>query len=52
MLLYEFGFTDFRVNEHLLVKINDVNTVAELLMNGQVSEKMIESIYAAAGQRK
>lgn len=45
MMLHEFGFTDFVVNEHLLEKYKDVNAVADLLMNGQVSDESIRAIY-------
>ena len=36
--LYEFGFTSFVVNKALMQKHNDVNTVAETLMTGALSE--------------
>lgn len=33
-MLYEFGFTDFVVNDYLLKKYKNVDTVADMLMNG------------------
>jgi len=41
MMLYEFGFTDFVVNEHLLKAYKDANVVADMLMNGQVTDESI-----------
>lgn len=49
--LYEFGFTDFLVNQHLLEKYNELNTVANLLMNGQVSDEEVHQIYQMAQAR-
>lgn len=39
--LYEFGFTDFLVNQHLLKKYNNIDVVANMLMSGQVSQEEI-----------
>lgn len=36
--LYEFGFTDFKVNKMLMQKFRDVNIVAEQLLTGALSE--------------
>lgn len=37
--LYEFGFTNFAVNKQLMLKhCGDVNTVANVLMSGALSE--------------
>ena len=52
MMLYEFGFTDYLVNLYLLTKHGDVNAVADLLMNGQVSQDSIKAIYEAAAKQK
>ena len=52
IMLYEFGFTDYLVNLYLLTKHGDVNAVADLLMNGQVSEESIKAIYEAAAKQK
>ena len=52
MRLFEFGFTDFVVNEYLLEKYDNIDTVAEMLMNGQVSIETINSIYAASKQKQ
>ena len=46
MMLLEFGFTDFTVNEHLIKKFDNVDVVADMLMNGQVSHETIQEIYA------
>ena len=51
MSLFEFRFTDFLVNEHLLEKHNDLNTVADMLMSGQVSLETITEIHAKAAAR-
>lgn len=45
-MLFEFGFTDFVVNEYLLEKYNSVDGVADMLMNGQVSDECIKEISA------
>lgn len=52
MRLFEFGFTDFVVNEYLLEKYDNIDTVAEMLMSGQVSIDTINSIYASAAQKQ
>ena len=52
VMLHEFGFTDFIVNEHLIEKYKDVNQVADLLMNGQVSDESIRAIYRHANVAK
>jgi len=52
MMLYEFGFTDFLVNDYLLTKHNDANLVAEMLMTGQVDDEAIKTIYEAAAAQK
>ena len=52
MMLYEFGFTDFLVNDYLLTKHNDANLVAEMLMTGQVDDDAIKTIYEAAAAQK
>ncbi len=36
--LYEFGFTNFKVNKMLMQKFRDVNVVAEQLLTGALSE--------------
>lgn len=36
--LYEFGFTNYKVNMMLMQKHKDVNVVAETLMTGALSE--------------
>lgn len=43
--LYEFGFCDFKVNKHLMLKFKNVNTVAETLCNGAMSESNVREIY-------
>lgn len=43
-MLFEFGFTDFVVNEYLLEKYNSVDGVADMLMNGQVSDECLKAI--------
>ena len=48
MRLFEFGFTDFVVNEYLLEKHQNIDLVAEMLMSGQVSLETINEIYANA----
>lgn len=50
MRLYEFGFTDFIVNEYLLEKYNNLDQVAEMLMSGQVSVETINDIYQKAAR--
>jgi len=52
MMLHEFGFKDFIVNEHLLEKYKDVNVVADLLMNGQITNESIQAIYAASKNKR
>ena len=52
MRLFEFGFTDFTVNEYLLDKHQNTDYVAEMLMTGQVSLEKINEIYAIAAQKK
>ena len=51
MMLHEFGFTDFVVNEHLLKRHRNADAVANLMMNGQVTEEEIRDIYENAKQR-
>jgi len=46
--LYEFGFCDFKVNKHLMLKYKNVNTVAETLCNGAMSESAVREIYGGA----
>ena len=48
MLLYEFGFNDFLVNEHLLNQYKSTDLVANMLMNGQVDQAAIDAIYQKA----
>ena len=48
MRLFEFGFTDFIVNDYLLQKHGNTDTVAEMLLTGQVSHETINEIYATA----
>lgn len=43
--LYEFGFTDFSVNHALMLKHQSVDTVANTLMSGALSESLIHDIY-------
>jgi len=43
--LYEFGFTEFKVNKTLMLKHKNVNTVAEMLCNGVMSESAVNEIY-------
>uniref|UniRef100_A0A7S3MMK7 Uncharacterized protein n=1 Tax=Favella ehrenbergii TaxID=182087 RepID=A0A7S3MMK7_9SPIT len=52
IMLYEFGFKDFVVNEHLLTKYKDANVVAELMMSGQVAEESIQAIYRTAKSKQ
>ena len=49
MRLWEAGFTYFEVNEGLLRKHTDVDTVAVMLMNGQVSTEEMQQLLGAAG---
>ena len=51
-MLHEFGFTDFIVNEHLLRRYKNADVVADLMMNGQVTEESIQAIYQAARNRQ
>lgn len=51
MMLHEFGFTDFIVNEHLLNRHRNADVVANLMMNGQVTEEEIRAIYENAKLR-
>ena len=48
MRLFEFGFTDFIVNDYLLQKYGNTDTVAEMLITGQVTHETINEIYASA----
>ena len=48
MRLLEAGFIYFEVNEGLLRKHNDVDTVAVMLMNGQVSTEEMQQLLGAA----
>ena len=48
MRLFEFGFTDFIVNDYLLQKYNNTDTVAEMLITGQVTRETVNQIYATA----
>jgi len=43
--LYDFGFTDFKVNKSLMLKYKNVNTVAETLCNGVLNESALADIY-------
>jgi len=43
--LYDFGFTDFKVNKSLMLKYKNVNTVAETLCNGVLNESAVNEIY-------
>ena len=52
MTLFEFGFTDFVVNEYLLEKYDNMDTVASMLMSGQVSVDTINEIYSAYAQKQ
>ena len=52
MRLFEFGFTDFVVNEYLLEKYENIDTVAEMLMSGQVSLSTINEIYSNNAAKK
>lgn len=42
--LYEFGFTNFVLNKVLMEKHRNVNTVAEQLMTGALSESQFAAI--------
>lgn len=42
--LYEFGFTNFNMNKMLMEKHRNVNTVAEQLMTGALSESQFANI--------
>ena len=45
--LYDFGFVEFKVNKALLQKYeNQVNTVAEILLNGALNESTYQKIFA------
>ena len=46
MMLFQFGFTDYIVNKYLLTTYKDANIVADMLLNGQVTEQEIKKIYA------
>ena len=48
MRLFEFGLTDFVVNEYLLQKYENTDTVGELLITGQVTRETVNEIYATA----
>lgn len=52
MTLFEFGFTDFVVNEYLLEKYDNMDIVAEMLMSGQVDLKTINQIHAKSVSKK
>ena len=43
--LYEFGFTEYKVNKTLMLKHKNVNTVAEMLCNGVMSWSTVNEIY-------
>jgi len=43
--LYDFGFTNFGVNNMLMLKHQDVNTVANTLMSGALSESQFGAMY-------
>jgi hypothetical protein len=43
--LYDFGFTNFGVNNMLMQKHQDVNTVANQLMSGALSESQFGAMY-------
>ena len=43
--LYDFGFTQFSVNKSLMLKLKDVNIVAEQLMTGALSESQFGAMY-------
>lgn len=42
--LYDFGFTNFAVNKMLMLKHNDINTVANTLMTGALSESQFIAV--------
>ena len=44
-VLYEFGFVEFEVNKKLLVKHKNVDQVAGVLLEGRLSESMINQVY-------
>ena len=43
--LYDFGFANFGVNNMLMLKHQDVNTVANTLMSGALSESQFGAMY-------
>lgn len=44
--LYDFGFVDFEVNKALLMKHKNVEIVAGVLLEGRLSESVINQVYA------
>jgi len=42
--LYESGFTDFRVNKALMLKLKDINAVANQLLTGALNESQFNAI--------
>lgn len=42
--LYESGFTDFKVNKALMLKLKDINAVANQLLTGALSESQFDAI--------
>lgn len=43
--LYDFGFVDFEVNKALLVKHQNVEQVAGVLLEGRLSESVVNQVY-------
>jgi hypothetical protein len=44
--LYESGFTDFKMNQMLFLKLKDVNAVACQLLSGALSESEFSNVLA------
>lgn len=43
--LYDFGFVDFEVNKALLMKHKNVEVVAGILLEGRLSESVVNQVY-------
>jgi len=43
--LYESGFTDFKMNKVLFLKYKDVNTVANQLLTGALTESQFAQVF-------
>jgi len=44
-ILYDFGFVDFEMNKALLMKYKNVEQVAGILLEGRLSESVVNSVY-------